>query len=413
MRASSLVAPLTTLVVAGATLVAAGFVRPAQPVERPVAMVPPVRSLSCAFPGALGTVHTTQAEGVAVTTPSGAAVEDPFGTERVTGPVLLTRTGEGHFAAAVLSKAGDAMSWTECGAPATRGTVMLPIATDTELLLVNTDQVDAVVSITLHGPSGRITSAGLEGVVVPRRQSVRVPISVHVPTATAVAATFVATQGRVRASANLTRGGREQMAPSQARNTLAFAGVPASTKVRLVLFNPGRETVDVVVSALGVRGRFTAEGGEVSIDPGVTVELDLTDPLNGESVGLLVEGSGPIAGAVDVTAGADRVWLAPQDPGTELRDVVPDGQLQLVNTGESLAQVTVEDTRRASTRHQVPAGGTATVAVPAGVVRITSDTPIAAGVLVTGKGLASTRVRAVQNTTRPEPGMLDPQLGQT
>lgn len=413
MRAGSLVAPLTALVVAGAALVAAAFVRPLQPAERPVAMVPPVRSLSCAFPGALGTVLTTQAEGVSVQTPSGAAVADPFGTDRATGPVLLTRTGEGPIAAAVLSKAGDAMSWTECDAPATRGTVMLPIATDTELLLVNTDQVDAVVSVTLNGPSGRITSAGLEGVVVPRGQSVRVPISVHVPTATAVAATFVATQGRVRASANLTHGGREQMAPAEARNTLAFAGVPASSKVRLVLFNPGRETVDVTVSALGVRGRFTPEGGEVSIDPGVTVELDLTDPLNGESVALLVEASGPVAGAVDATAGADRAWLAPQDPRTELRDVVPEGQLQLANTGGALAQVTVQDARGARTRHQVPAGGTAMVPVPAGVARITSDKPIAAGVLVSGKGLASTRVRAAQNTTRPEPGMLDPQLGQS
>lgn len=393
-----------------ALVLLAALLRPGQPGARPVAEVGAVRSLTCPFLGNRGTL-VALGDGLEVASLEGQAVADPLRPNAVTAPVTLTRNGDEPLAAGVLSREASTASWTECAMPVTSGGVVITQPATSELVLTNPDAVDALVNVALQGPGGPIASAGLRGITVPARSTVRVPVSVHTTSDDPVTATFASPQGRVVAVVRANAGGVEQ-APTSAPARLALhPGIPpGASRVRAVVANTGEDRAAVTVDVLGPRGRFTPTNGTLSVPPHSTLALDLTAPINGQPVALSVSSDVPVLSMVEATSGSDLVWVAPTEPAQRLTDVAPAGTLQVANPSTAEARVRVR-AQGAPGALTLPPGGVAAVQVGAGPVALESDHPVVAGVRATGAGLAVARVRATPETTVPSPGILDPGLG--
>lgn len=409
-RAAGLFAVLGPAVVAGALIATASLLTPQAPNPRPVPEVAPLRSLTCPAAAPKGSL-TASDQKVTVTGVDGKSLPDPFRAGAVRAPLVITHTGPGAVSAGVYGVEGTDASWTECGAPAVSGEVLVPNPAEAELVLANPDRVNALVNITLDGPTGRLEAMGLRDVTVPANSVVRIPLSVHAPAGAPVAVIYTTSQGRVQVASSLTHGGAEQAAAVVPAADQVFAAVPPADRVRLLLHNPGEVRARVQVSAIGMRGRFEPEGGSTSIEPGATVALDLSKPLQGQLVSLQVQSSSRISGLVEAAKGKDLAWMVGQEPALKHYDVTMTGTLQVVNPGVEEARVTIT-TPGGKGEHTIPAGGAGNLQVTTGAVTITSSRPVAAGVEVTGRGLLSTRIRGNQAAVRPAPVQLDPQLGQ-
>ena len=413
----TILAVTVPLVVAALLVGIASLVRPQQPTQRVVEPVPTQRSLTCGFSGAPGQLITTGTE-VTATTLTGEAVADPSREGAVRETLLLNQQGSRPLTAGVRSQSSAGLLWAECQPPATSGAVIIADPATAELLLVNPDRTDATVNISLSGATGGIQSPGLRGIVVASTSVVRVPISVHAPAGAPVTATYVASQGRVQASARTLTGGPEQVVASQPQPDSVFATMPAGSQVRLLLHNPEERRIDVTVELLGPRGRFAPPNGTASLAPNTTVTMDLTAALQDEPMGLVVTGTGPVLSMAQTAGSGDIAWILPQSPVTELTDAVPPGTLQIVNpsAGEAavtLVQVAAGGAGGSSVTMRIPAGASGEFEVrAAGEVSIVSSVPVAAGVRLSGSGQAVTRLRASVKEGAVAPGVLDPQLGQ-
>ena len=408
MRGTRVLATLGPIAVSGALVAIAGLVPVQYPSERPVVSVTPVLGVTCPFTGSGGQLVVAGQE-PRVRALSGKAVD---ASAPVTSPLAISLTGSRTPAAGIASTQGGALLWTECGTPTSSGSILIPNPATAEVVLANSDRLDALVNITLSGPDGPVRAAGLVDIQVPAGQVVKVPMSVHAPADTPLEVFWTASQGRVQASGQQIGEGREQAPSTQPDEVLAFAAVlGGQQRTRLVLHNPGPERAEVSISALGERGRFTPETDLASLEPGTTVVHDLTQPLAGQHTGLLVESTAPVTGLVEVQTGTDVGWVTPTRPGTRLGDVVPRGTLQLVNPNAVPARVVVRQAG-AETAVTIPAGGVQRVPVQAGEVSVTSNMAIAAGAQMAGTGIGLTRLRALPAAEKAQSGTLDPHLGQ-
>lgn len=394
-----------------AGVLAAGLVDPDHPAPRPVAEVPGLARVTCPVLGAPGTLVATGRD-LAVTAFDGDAVASPFAAGAVTEPVVVTQRGGEVLAAGALSRIGGRTSWTECGAPTATGAVVAAEPEASELVLANADHEDAVVDVMLTGPDGTIASPGLRGITVPARTTTRVPLSVHVRGTAPVTASFVASQGRVLAAVRGTGNDPRQVAATQPERVAVVGQVPAgASAVRVVLTNPDDERASVTVDVLGARGRFTPANGTITLEPHTTLALDLTRPLARAAAGVVVTADVPVLSLVEARVGDNTAWLAATVPAAHLDDVVPEGSLQVVNPSTEQSQVTLVVDDGTST-FEIPAGGSRTLTVKAGHVRLDATQPVAGAVRVAGPGASTARVRAGQAPVRPSPGVLDPALGQ-
>lgn len=408
---AALAAVMGPLAVGTALIGAASLVEPQQPTSRPVADVQPVRRVACGFAGESGTLVASSAQ-VQVAAESGP-LRDPLRPGAVTSPVTVSQTGGDPLSAGVISNA-PAAAWAECSVPSTRGSVVVTRPESVDLLVANPDRAEALVTVTLSGPTGPIQTTGLGGIRVPGGRVVRLPMSVHAPAGTPVTASYVAARGRVQVSSVLTMGGQEQVLATTPAPVLTFVGLPTgSAQVRLVLHNPGESRVDATLEILGVRGRFSPDNPTVSLEPGVTVALDLAQPLNGQAAGVLVRASGDVAGLLEARTTRDVAWVASSAQTTRRVGVVAAGSLQVVNPGMEQVEVTITSAGYAVRRVSIPAGAMRDFPVNQGRVEVTGTHPLSAGVALSGRdGMTSMRLRPVQSTTRPSPGLLDPALGQ-
>ncbi|MGA4508357.1 DUF5719 family protein [Propionibacteriaceae bacterium G1746] len=386
---------------------------------RPVQVVPtqPLRSLSCAFGGAPGSLITTAPDSV-TTDLTGAVVDNPSTNGSIRGSVLVDQRAVGVLAAGVRAQSSAGLSWSECAPATTGGAVIVPDPATAEVLLVNPDSPDAGVNMSLSGPSGEIQSPGLRGVVVPGRSMVRVPLNVHAPAGSPVTLSYEASQGRVQVATRTTSGAPEQAVTTSAKLVSVFASTPAgASQTRLLLHNPSDQRVEARVEMLGVRGRFAPPNGEVSLQPNTTVALDLTQTVQGTAMGVVVTGSDELVAMVAAVVGPDIAWVLPQQPAHELTDATPAGTLQLVNPSAqdvtaSVTMHTLGGTGGGAFTVQIPAGASVERSIVAGEVNINATGEVAAAVRLTGSGAAVSRVRPQVQDVAPAPGTLDPQLGQ-
>lgn len=416
-RTRTLVAVAVPLVVAALLVALASVVSPQQPTVRLVTPAPLVKSRSCAFVGAPGSLVTT-GSGVLTTTLAGEEIDDPAAPGAITGSVLLRQEGPDPLGAGVRSQSRDGMLWAECEPPATAGAVIIPDPATAELVLVNPDRTDAGVNISLSGATGEIQSAGLRGIIVPAHSMVRVPVSVHAPAGAPVTATYQTSQGRVQGAVRSLSAAPEQVVTSLPLPEAVFATLPERPdQVRVLLHNPGSVRADVTIEMLGPRGRFAPANGTASLGPNTTLMVDLTAAFAEESMGLVVTSATPVLSMVATTGANDIAWVLPQPPHTELLDAVPAGVLQVVNPSTNEASVTVTQRAAGSSGDTtetlvIPAGASAQRPVGSGQVQIVSTTAVAAGVRLNGTGQAVSRVRAPVTTMSAVPGVLDPQIGQ-
>lgn len=407
--AAALIGPLAVSTVLVAI---AAAVSPQQPSPPAVAPPPVSQSVTCGYGAQDGTLFA-HPEQISARTLAGDQIASPRATQVVDGPITVT--GDGHRAvqAGVRSQTSVGLVWSECAMPATAGGLLVPDPSQAELVLVNSDRVDATVNVTLHDGQGQRSSPGLFGIVVPKQSSVRVPLSVHAPAGSPVSVSYQATTGRVQLQARAVAGGAEQLLAMAPQRTMVFPAIPtAAEDVGLLLQNPTEHRVDFTVEALGARGRFTPSTGATSIEPGTTLALDLTQPLRGQAVALLVTGSAELLGTVAARADGDQAWIGPQASVTEYDDLAPAGTLYVSNPAAAPVAVTITDQAGAYPPVTIPAGGLHIQEVATGQVRVRAATPVSAGVSLRGRGLAVQRLRVPTVPTTPRPGQLDPQLGQ-
>jgi hypothetical protein len=97
----------------------------------------------------------------------------------------------------------------------------------------------------------------------------------------------------------------------------------------------------------------------------------------------------PTGGGTTTDRGADLAWFAAAPPlGAEAAAAVPAGpspQLSLTNAGDQAARPTVSG-RAGSATVTVPAGGTVTIGVPQGVLRVRNARGLVGAISLAGSG---------------------------
>lgn len=311
-------------------------------------------------------------------------------------PVLVSAAGTSTFGAISLvrgsSGADRGLSATACEAPATArwfaGVLLTPDA-QADLVLANSDTIDAAVDITIFGPEGRINAPGSRGIVVEPGTARSVPLSVLTTVDAPVTLLVESSAGRVSATLrqrlwqDTTVLGSDWIAPTQAPDTeLVLPGVAAGEGTReLVVTNPGERTTAVSVESLGDSGRGALTGlDRLDLPANTTQSFDLGPGTAGEPIALRLESEQPIVAGIRQSSsedaekqdpawasavpaiGADGLWPVPAGAKATVR-------LLLANPGQADAELAVtlgdqQDMSGATLRQIVPAGSTVAVEIP-------------------------------------------------
>lgn len=174
------------------------------------------------------------------------------------------------------------------------------------LFLTNPDEEPALVDVRLHGAAGSVDRTGTRGLTVPDGETLRLPLAEVAPGSGELAVEVVSARGRVvghvfdtlrRADGVIA--GWLPAAPPPAED-LVLPGVPAGAdRVQVVVTNPGAEQALVDLELLTEDGAFVPLGDEqLSVDPGSTKRLDLTDALEGRAGAVHLDAQLPVTGAV-------------------------------------------------------------------------------------------------------------------
>ncbi len=313
-----------------------------------------------------------------------------------TEPVLVTAQETAGLGAVSLTRASSGpdrgLSAAACLSAATQrwfSGVLLNDDTQAELVLANSDTVEAAVNVTIFGPDGRINAPGSRGIVIEPHSARSVPLSVMATVDGPVSLLVESSAGRVAATLHqrLWRGttplGSDWIPPTLAPATeLVLPGIVAGTGDReLVVTNPGERTASVAVELLGEDGRAAVPGAEnLDVPAGVTRSLELGPGLAGQVGALRLTSEQPIVAGMrqssaDDPAKQDPVWAAALEvPDLDAVLPLPAGAkasatLLLSNPAQTDAEVTVTlgnelGGEGTTTQVAVPAGSTLAVPVP-------------------------------------------------
>ncbi|WP_328298996.1 DUF5719 family protein [Streptomyces sp. NBC_00435] len=184
--------------------------------------------------------------------------------------------------------------------------------------LTNPDDTAAVVDIKLFGPDGAVkTEAGTsENIRIDPKSSKAISLTSLAPGAQLadVTAHVTTRAGRVGAT---TQAGEEGIgsdwlpASVDPAGTLVMPGIPAdATSVRLVVFAPGEDDVDLKLRLAGPSGSISpAESEQVHVKAGMTASVDLKDVTRGEAGSLILSPADgkpavPVVAALRVARGS-------------------------------------------------------------------------------------------------------------
>lgn len=216
------------------------------------------------------------------------------------------------------------------------------------LELVNPDGGPAVADITVLGPDGPVDVPALRGVTVSGRASTRLELADLVPSRDDLTLHVQVTRGRLGSSVLDTV--EDLATDAVARDWLAGQAEPAPTSYllglgsgrgerTLAVANPGDDEVRVEIRLVAARSEFAPAGlEEVSVAPGATVTVDLSDVLSGtaarDAIGVRVDATGPVSASVRTLVDGDVVHAV---AGPRLVDraasVVPTGPKRIVLAG--------------------------------------------------------------------------------
>lgn len=414
-------------VLAGVALVAGALVRPTAMPNTAAPVRAPLQALVCLVPkGQQGTLQLSGASGQAggapgwkVSTLDGKAVASGQSSQvAVDQSMVVTPTEQAAAGAGVEIVRGAARSWVQCTVPAVDGALVVPDPTSAVITLANADQGDAVVDLTLLGPGGQVQAAGARGITVPGHSQHEVPLSV-LATKGPVAVLVHASGGRVAAAAQSSgrAPGLAQQVMTPAATSQIFpavgVGVPGATP-QLVLANPNDQQVSANLSAIGVRGRFSPNPGQVVIAARSTAVVDLGAALPkqtsaDQAPGIALTSDQPLAASVQVRTASDQAWAEPANTGKQFSARLPSGALHLANPGQRTATITLTEGSRTQKLALQP-GVSLTTPITTGQVQLSSDQNVAA-VLVAGGGQSMSVLQPVPATPAEQPLRLDPGLG--
>lgn len=421
--------PAGTVVAVAAATVAGTFAPPAAP--PPVSAAPDgarVTVVCPSFDSATAFARVAAAaSGPGLRTASLSSpgnVDEPDGVAVLAGraePVLVSGRRDAAFGAVSLARADAGpdrgLSAVTCESPTTQRWftgVVLGENSEAELVLVNSDSTDAVVDVTILGPTGRVNAPGSRGLIVEARGARSVPLSVLATADGPVTVLVESSAGRVAATlrqrlweGSAPRGADWIPAAAAPDTELVIPGIAAGEGAReLVVANPGERTASVAVDLLGELGRSALAGVEhVEVPAGATRAFDLGPGLAGQAAGLRLSSEQPVTAAVRQASGTDAArsdpaWAVALPPvGEAGLWPVPASEdaesvLLLTNPSDTAqpVQVTLGNQLGGpgeTTAQTVEAGSTLVVPVPAAetaVVRLESpDTPVRAAVVVTAR----------------------------
>ena len=385
------------------------------PLPRTIEVVPSTTSkLVCATMQESGTLLVDGADTIWRLGEDGDAATGPTRVSDVDQPRVVR--GGSSLTAGTMTVRDSARAWLPCTAPTSRGTLLVPGAADTDLVITNPDSSEAVVDLSLYGADGEIVALGARGIAVGPYSSRTVALSVLVERAGPVGVSFHASRGRATVTARTTTAdgvlaAATAFAPSTSQR---IAGVAmGATTASLLLSNPGNERAEVDVVADGATMAYQPEGGAaISVPPYSTVAVDLAPSLSGEPTGLRVTSDVDVAVGLSTGTGTDLAFTSPVPSSAQLGAYAPaGGVLQLSNPGDTLVAVTVSvdvvDGESTTTSHPVPAGTTinlplAGVADHGQIVAITAAGPLYGAVTETGAGVSVVPLGAI-GVIAPEP----------
>ncbi|TIC87911.1 hypothetical protein E8D34_06325 [Nocardioides sp. GY 10113] len=279
------------------------------------------------------------------------------------------------------------------------------------LTLVNPDDSNAVVDVTLIGPSGPIEEDAGRGVTIQGHQVLRVDLAAEAPRRIDVAAHLSVSRGRVSMTVEHSWDplGAGQPStdtlPAQPRasaENLLLGVAPGGVQKYLYVANPGDDEVRATVRVMTAEAVFTpSDSDDVVVPPQSQVRVPLRSLVSEKAeegmIGLVVEGSGPLLSTVRSLVRGDLAAVG----GAELLRapaavVVPEGDARLVLGGArrpGVVQVRAYDSRGTvlgeDARVEVAADRGATLDLPEGTAALTlvsGSTPVAASLVVTSNG---------------------------
>lgn len=342
------------------------------------------------------------------------------GALRLTGLTSSAPTGTSLAAAAAGPSRGYML--TGCVTPSTESWVVGMRSDDQHLafiVLVNLDQSEAAVDLSIFASEGQVIAAGSRGIVVAPASQRVVPLGPLVKVSGPISVRVQASAGRIAAVGREvvwqgnTAVGTDWAAPSAAGTSAVLPLVPGGPGAReLVVANPGDRSIRVSAEALAERGSFALVNADtLDIPARSTRTVPLMAALQGQPVALRLQSGDSFVATIramtagpganpDLTATSD---LAFAGVGTRLAGVttiplsLPQGaraELSLANAGEEDATATVSFTDGAgrpvgqSAAVSVVGGGSVRVQAPPGAATIrieVSSGALHGAVAVTGQ----------------------------
>jgi hypothetical protein len=231
-----------------------------------------------------------------------------------------TASGPGRGASALVCPAPAAAAWFVGGATT--------VGTSSELVLVNVEDVPAVVDLRVWTADGPADLRPGRATVVPARSRVVVPVDRLAPDRDLLALHVDAVRGRVASALRVVRAdGRTPLgtdwvpAGLPPARELVVPGLTAGPGRRTALLtNPGQDDAVVRLELVTGDGSTVPDGGEaVSVPAGTSVAVDLSAALATTRAALRVtsDGAPVLAGALLVDgdgAARDAAWAAATPP---------------------------------------------------------------------------------------------------
>lgn len=339
-------------------------------------------------------------------------VADPFGKAQQ-GSALATAQS---FEIAASNGVNGALG-ANCQAPTPESWLVggvTSVGREALLILANPSDTDATVDLQLYGASGLIDGAGLNGISVSANRTVVLPLAgfapdqtsltVHVVSRGAAVASWIqerSVRGTVSAGADYVPPAVEAatslVIPGLLKRgtddaTALIAGNPdyADLTPSVQVFVPGSQAATVTVQVIGSSAKATGTVLQQQIQGGTTASLDITGLKDGD-YSVFVISDQPVQAAVKLSRTkkgsspvTDFAWLpavtsvtgpvvitAPNSGVTKVS--IANGSLQ--NATVTLKNLTDGSSQTAKVSHL----GSTVLSVPAGgVLRLTSDQPVAA-----------------------------------
>ncbi|RMB62279.1 DUF5719 family protein [Tessaracoccus antarcticus] len=409
---------VTLLVLVGAGL-GLSLLRPT-PLPRTIEVVPPATTkLVCAPMAQAGTLFVDGADTITPLGGDGIVAVGPTQVPDQSGASVIL--GGSALVGGMLTLGDGTGGWTPCTAPTSQGTIVVPGAADTDLLVVNPDSSEAVVDLSLYGTNGEIVALGARGIALGPHSTRAIALSVLVEQDGPIGVSFSASRGRATVVARTTtaRGVLETATASTQGTDHWLPGVQAgATVASLLVTNPGNERAVVDVTAHGASVAYQPEGGAgVSVPAHSSIAVDLAPSLAGEATGLHVTADIDVAVSLSTGNGSDLAFTAPVTTSNRLGAYAPaGGVLQVSNPGETDLEVSlvddVVDGRSTTTEHTVPAGSTLALplesSAPRGqVVTITANRPLFGAVVGSDTGVS---IVPLSSRAAPEVSPVDAEI---